>query len=66
MAILVADEADGVIDYKVLSTMNMLSPADKKLVQKQLSILPARIKVAQEKETAEMMGKLKEVSILRL
>ena len=50
-------------DYKLLSTMQNLSAADKKLVQRQLFQLPPRLKAAQEKEMGEMMGKLKEVSI---
>jgi hypothetical protein len=42
-----------------------LSATDKKVVQKALAVLPARTKVAQEKEMGEMMGKLKEVSCRR-
>ncbi|PSS16729.1 hypothetical protein M430DRAFT_122331 [Amorphotheca resinae ATCC 22711] len=48
-------------DYKALSQMQNLSPADKKLVQRQLALLPPRIKAAQEKEMGEMMGKLKQL-----
>ncbi|GJC78884.1 tetratricopeptide repeat protein 1 [Colletotrichum liriopes] len=48
-------------DYKTLSTMTNLAPADRKIVQAQLRVLPARTKAAQEKETAEMWGKLKDL-----
>ena len=49
-------------DYKELSSMDNLPAQDRKYVQKALRELPARIQVAREKEMAEMMGKLKEVS----
>ncbi|OLN81021.1 Tetratricopeptide repeat protein 1-like protein 2 [Colletotrichum chlorophyti] len=48
-------------DYKTLSSMPNLSAADRKIVQTQLRVLPPRTKAAQEKETAEMWGKLKEL-----
>ncbi|KAL8408384.1 hypothetical protein RB594_006989 [Gaeumannomyces avenae] len=48
-------------DYKVLSGMANLGPADRKVVQAQLRALPPRTKAAQEKETAEMWGKLKQL-----
>ncbi|KAK4191913.1 Tetratricopeptide repeat protein 1 [Podospora australis] len=48
-------------DYKRLSGMTNLSPADKRLVQAQLRALPPRAKAAQEKETAEMWAKLKDL-----
>ena len=48
-------------DYKKLAAMANLSPADKKIVQSQLRSLPPRAKAAQETETAEMWGKLKEL-----
>jgi tetratricopeptide (TPR) repeat protein len=48
-------------DYKLLANMTNLSTADRKIVQTQLRILPPRTKAAQEKETTEMWGKLKEV-----
>jgi hypothetical protein len=51
-------------DYKVLSAMENLSPADRKIVASQLHALPARTKAAQEKEVGEMWGKLKDVSPL--
>lgn len=51
-------------DYKVLSRMPNLSGADATLVRAQLRALPPRVKEAQEKETAEMWGKLKDVSHL--
>lgn len=50
-------------DYKELSTMDNLPAQDRKFVQKALRELPPRIHVAREKEMAEMMGKLKEVSL---
>lgn len=49
-------------DYKLLSKMDNVSPGDRKLVQQQLKALPARVNEAKEKETAEMWGKLKDVS----
>jgi tetratricopeptide (TPR) repeat protein len=51
-------------DYKRLEKMSNLSPADKKIVKAQLRVLPPRTKAAQEKETAEMWGKLKDVGHL--
>ncbi|TLD13273.1 uncharacterized protein PgNI_03598 [Pyricularia grisea] len=48
-------------DYKLLSKMSNLGPADRKVVQSQLRLLPPQVKAAQEKETAEMWGKLKEL-----
>ncbi|RYP90954.1 hypothetical protein DL770_002959 [Monosporascus sp. CRB-9-2] len=48
-------------DYKALSTMTNLSLADRKIVQAQLRTLPPRTKAAQEKEMAEMWGKLKDL-----
>lgn len=51
-------------DYKKLSTMDNVTPGDRKIVATQLRTLPARTKEAQERETAEMWGKLKEVSQL--
>ncbi len=48
-------------DYKRLSGMGNLTAADKKIVQAQLRALPPRAKAAQEKETAEMWGKLKDL-----
>lgn len=49
-------------DYKQLSKMPNLPATDKKIVQRQLVLLPPRTKAAQEKEMGEMMGKLKQVS----
>ena len=43
--------------------MQNLFPGDRRVVQQQLVLLPPRTKAAQEKEMAEMMGKLKSVSI---
>ncbi|XXG95114.1 hypothetical protein Hte_001374 [Hypoxylon texense] len=48
-------------DYKVLSAMTNLTPADRKIVQTQLRTLPPRTKAAQEKEMSEMWGKLKDL-----
>jgi tetratricopeptide (TPR) repeat protein len=48
-------------DYKRLAGMANLAPADKKVVQAQLRALPPRAKAAQEKETAEMWSKLKDL-----
>ncbi|KAK9783767.1 hypothetical protein SCAR479_00326 [Seiridium cardinale] len=48
-------------DYKTLSAMTNLSPADKKIVTSQLRTLPPRTKAAQEKEMGEMWGKLKDL-----
>jgi hypothetical protein len=48
-------------DYKLLSQMKNLSQADRRIVLAQLAVLPPRTKAAQETETAEMWGKLKEV-----
>lgn len=49
-------------DYKTLAAMDNLPPDDKRVVQKALRELPARINQAREKEMSEMMGKLKDVS----
>lgn len=46
-------------DYKTLSTMTGLGPADMWTVRSQLKSLPPRTKAAQEKEMSEMWGKLK-------
>jgi len=48
-------------DYKRLAGMANLTAADKKIVNAQLRVLPPRAKAAQEQETAEMWGKLKEL-----
>jgi tetratricopeptide (TPR) repeat protein len=50
-------------DYKLLAAMDNLPPDDKRVVQKALGDLPARINQAKEKEMGEMMGKLKDVSL---
>lgn len=49
-------------DYKTLVSMDNLPPDDRRVAQKALQELPARINQAREKETSEMMGKLKDVS----
>lgn len=46
-------------DYRTLSQMPGLTPADQRTVRSQLAALPRRTKAAQESETAEMWGKLK-------
>jgi hypothetical protein len=46
--------------------MPNLSAGDRKIVQRQLIEVPPRTKVAQEKEMADMMGKLKQVSHMHL
>lgn len=48
-------------DYKRLAAMENLAAADRKIVQAQLRLLPPRAKAAQEKETAEMWAKLKDL-----
>lgn len=48
-------------DYKALSAMPNLSAPDRRTVQAQLRSIPPRAKAAQEKETAEMWGKLKDL-----
>jgi hypothetical protein len=48
-------------DYKVLAGMDNLPADDKRVVQRALRELPGRINQAREKETAEMMSKLKDV-----
>lgn len=50
-------------DYKTLASMENLPVEDRKVVQKALRELPARINGAREKEMSEMMGKLKDVSL---
>lgn len=49
-------------DYKALSKMDNTTAGDRKIVAFQLRSLPPRVKAAQEQETAEMWGKLKDVS----
>lgn len=48
-------------DYKALSSMPNLSATDRRIVQAQLRSIPTLAKAAQEKETAEMWGKLKDL-----
>ncbi|KAL4749160.1 hypothetical protein BDW72DRAFT_178759 [Aspergillus terricola var. indicus] len=48
-------------DYKLLAVMENLPPSDRKIVQKALRELPARIGKAKEVEMGEMMGKLKDL-----
>lgn len=65
-----SDLAGAEEDYKALAGMMkddgdgavVMSAADKRLISAQLRALPPRVKAAQERETAEMWGKLKEVS----
>ncbi|RFU76828.1 tetratricopeptide repeat 1 ttc1 [Trichoderma arundinaceum] len=46
-------------DYRTLSQMPGLTPADQRTVQSQLKTLPPRTKAAQEAEMSEMWGKLR-------
>lgn len=48
-------------DYRALADMPGLAPADLRIVQAQLKALPPRTKAAQEAETAEMWGKLRQL-----
>jgi len=48
-------------DYKRLAAMENLAATDRRIVQAQLRALPPRAKAAQEKETAEMWSKLKDL-----
>ncbi|KAL4987847.1 hypothetical protein BDW68DRAFT_160288 [Aspergillus falconensis] len=48
-------------DYKLLAGMENLPPSDRKIVQKALRELPARINKAKDIEMGEMMGKLKDL-----
>lgn len=48
-------------DYKRLVGIGNLTATDKKIVQAQLRVLPPQAKAAQEKETAEMWAKLKDL-----
>ncbi|KAK4249218.1 hypothetical protein C7999DRAFT_39634 [Corynascus novoguineensis] len=48
-------------DYKRLAGMTNLTAVDKRIVNAQLRALPPLAKAAQEKETAEMWAKLKEL-----
>lgn len=49
-------------DYRELASMDTLPPDDRRIVQKALRELPAKINQAKDKEMADMMGKLKDVS----
>jgi hypothetical protein len=51
-------------DYQTLSAMENLPADDKRIVQRALRDLPEQIKQAREKEMGDMMGKLKDVSIV--
>lgn len=51
-------------DYQALSVIENLPADDKRVVQRALRELPERIKQAREKEMGDMMGKLKDVSIV--
>ncbi|PLB37310.1 tetratricopeptide repeat protein [Aspergillus candidus] len=48
-------------DYKELAGMDNLVPDDRRIVQKALRELPAKINAAREKEMGDMMGKLKDL-----
>jgi tetratricopeptide (TPR) repeat protein len=49
-------------DYKEVLGLQIVPKADERFIQQQLTLLPLEINAAKEKEMAEMMGKLKEVS----
>lgn len=49
-------------DYQVLNSMETLPPDEKRIVQKALRELPARVNEAKDKEIGEMMSKMKDVS----
>lgn len=49
-------------DYKSLLELGILPPQDTRAVKTALRELPAQINAAKDKEMAEMMGKLKDVS----
>lgn len=51
-------------DYQVLDAIENLPTEDKRIVQRALRELPERINQAREKEMGDMMGKLKDVSLL--
>lgn len=51
-------------DYKELASMDTLPSDDRRIVQKALRELPAKINQAKDKEMADMMGKLKDVSLI--
>ncbi|KAJ5924525.1 hypothetical protein N7466_008712 [Penicillium verhagenii] len=48
-------------DYQVLSGMDNLPAADRRIVQKALQELPSRLNEAKEKEMGEMMSKMKDL-----
>lgn len=48
-------------DYRALDRVPGLGPADRRTVRAQLGALPPRTKAAQEAETAEMWGKLRQL-----
>ncbi|KAI9770552.1 MAG: hypothetical protein M1840_003142 [Geoglossum simile] len=48
-------------DYKLLSEMDNIPPADRKIVQSQLLSLAPRLDAAKQAEIGQMMGKLKEL-----
>lgn len=51
-------------DYQTLSGMDNLPADDKRIVHRALRELPEQINKAREKEMGDMMGKLKDVSLL--
>lgn len=50
-------------DYQALVAIENISADDKRIAQRALRELPARINQAREKEMGDMMGKLKDVSL---
>ena len=65
-----ANREGAIEDYKRLEAMDadlgLLGPAEKKMVQAQLRILPGLAKADQEKETAEALSKLKDLGNMLL
>jgi hypothetical protein len=51
-------------DYQALSSMETLPPDEKRIVQRALRELPARVNEAKEREIGEMMSKMKDVSVV--
>ncbi|RAL61095.1 hypothetical protein DID88_010436 [Monilinia fructigena] len=56
--------AGAIEDYKLLSNLPTSPPSIAKTVETQLRLLPPRSKAAQDREMGEMMGKLKQVSLI--
>lgn len=50
-----------ITDYKLLASMQELSPTDRRRVQTALRVLPPKLNAAKDHEMGEMMGKLKDL-----